>query len=243
MSNDLTVQDPNVAIANTASEVAGLHAPVTGWARKKLEASQQEYQELDAAAALAKKNKWNTVALKNAARKALARVIFYEKVVAALEAGFMLFPPVPNADCIAVRTQYSSKESTVDEPERWGRHASQLEADENLVLGDGEYKSPNVKWQITHRYEKPRDDNTKEKRLHWSPLDYTDPEFPLLMGKPEIIKATSAAMELKVFDEIRMFPFERRRRGDPCILGTVYDARNDHRLYFLISWRVNESDL
>ena len=70
----------------------------------------------------------------------------------------------------------------------------------------------------------------------------TDPVFPVSMSKPEIIAATNAAMEGKFFDEIRLFPFTKRR-GDPCILGSIYNPREARRLYFMISWRINRADL
>ena len=64
------------------------------------------------------------------------------------------------------------------------------------------------------------------------------------MAKPQIIEATNAAMEMKVFDEIRLFPFTKRR-GDPCILGTIIDrsGTTERRHAFLISWLIREQDI
>lgn len=245
MTQELIVQEITEVVANTTGELPALQAPLAGWGRKKLEAARAEYNEMRDAADTAKRHKWNPAPLRKAAAKALARLTFYEKVVAALDAGYMLFPPVPNADVIAIRTtQTQPGDRYKNIPKHHGTPSPVTESAEILSQGDGEYKSPVVRWRTLREYENTRSDNTKETRREWQALDLEDPEFPLLMGKSQIIEAVNAAQEMKVFDEIRMFPFERRRRGDPCILGSIVEASTPRRrLFFLISWRIEERDL
>lgn len=160
----------------------------------------------------------------------------------------MLFPPVPNADCIAVRVTEDTFQfvDRCRDLSQWHRPVGECAADV-LPGGEGKYINPVVRWTLLRKYEK-ETNNTggKETRMEWMSLDLEDPAFPVAMAKPEIVEATSAAMGLKVFDEIRMFPFERRRKGDPCILGSIAlrTGKNvDRRLYFLISWRINATDI
>jgi hypothetical protein len=241
MSKEITVREPETVVANTTSELPALQAPLLGWARKKLEEAREEHAELLEAIDEARKANWKLAALQGAARKAAARYSFYDKVVAALDAGYMLFPPVPNADIIAFRAV--GRNPGVDpwlDQEGWrGSPNTEVQMSTPLPKGEGEYLDPVAHYALVRTY---KDDKNNE-RKEWKALDLEDPTFPLLMGKPQIIRATNAAMEQKIFDEIRMFPFERRPTGDPCILGSIVDRRNGKSLYFLISWRINASDL
>jgi hypothetical protein len=215
MTEELAVQETSVVIANHHTELPALQAPLAGWARQKLEAVRTEYNELDQAATLAKKNKWNPHAIRRAANKALERLTFYEKVVAALEAGYMLFPPVPNADVIAIRSDgYGSRENR--DTVGWRPPLEEAEA-EALPLGEGEYKSPWMGWNYLCSF---KDEKGNEKTRWTNIQELETAEFPLVMAKPQIVEATNAAMEGKFFDEIRLFPFTKRR-GDPCILGAL----------------------
>lgn len=241
------ITEVSVVVANSASELPGLQAPLLPWAQAKLAESKAEYTELDEAAMQAKARKWNPHAIRRAATKALLRVTFYEKIVAALEAGYMLFPPVPNADCIAVRvgeevTEFEDRYRTTGQYETSA--GGTVDAG-RLPVGEGKYINPAVRWTLIRKYEVEQN-GRKTQHKEWKSLDLENPPFPIAMAKPTIVEATSAAMEMKIFDEIRMFPFERRPKGDPCILGSIAMQEskfNIRRLYFLISWRINQTDI
>jgi hypothetical protein len=236
---------PTSVVANTGESISGMAAPTLEWAERKLAACVAERDELVTARDEAKERKWKVSALAKAALNAIARVTFYEKVRDALSAGFLLFPPVPNADCIAIRVPdgMAYPDESYDQIEgAWPRTKFSQQQAYSEPSGHGEYKSPSVSWTMVRKWQKNLDGGKTETVRDWEALALKDPEFPLVMAKPEIIQCVSAAMELKVFDEIRMFPFERRK-GDPCILGTVWDKRNHKYHYFLISWLVREQDI
>jgi hypothetical protein len=151
----------------------------------------------------------------------------------------MLFPPVPNADVIAIRVDNRIPPNRYA-MQRWGSPSTQAEMTRPLPEGTGEYCDPTVHWRL---WQELRNDKNEIVSKEWQALDLGDPQFPLLMGKPQIIEAVNAAQGLQVFDEIRMFQFERRPKGDPCILGSIVNGHRKTRLYFLISWRISESDL
>ena len=235
------IEQPVTTMVATAPEqLPDLQVPLEGWAEKKLEEARAEYAELNEAAEVAKKQKWNTRALKNAAAKAMARCTFYDKVVAALKAGFMLFPPVPNADCIAVRTPASQVVEQERQTSDWDKPQPLALRNQINSRGVGTYKNPNLGWTLWRQFKDDKGNDRKEWHLITA---LKDAVFPLSMAKPEILVATNAAMEMKIFDEIRLFPSTRQEmtKGDPCILGVVNSE--NRRLYFLISWRINQSDL
>jgi hypothetical protein len=241
MDNELAVIAPTSVMANSPTELRGLGAPVLGWARKKRDEARAEHDELMAAATEAKKHKWKTSTLNRAASKALLRVTFYDKCAAALEGGYILFPPVPNADVIAIRT--TEECGYFEERTKSWRGAPEMkeEKSDSPPIGEGEYKSPWIGWHLVRRF---TDEKGNEQSSWMTVSDLKDAEFPLVMAKPQIIAATNAAMELRVFDEIRLFPFEKRR-GDPCILGAIIDRSgfSERRHYFLISWLIREQDI
>lgn len=233
-------------VANSTAELPGLQGPLIPWAQNKLEEARAEHAELAEAIEHAKKRKWKFTSMVKAAKNALSRFTFYDKVVKALEAGYMLFPPVPNAAVFAIRTDSNCQWGT--RWLEWGFPTRTAQA-VGLPAGEGEYANPYVKWiHVSNR----KNDQGKELRL-WEPLHLEDPTFPLVMAKPEIVEAVNAAMEMKVFDEIRMFPLETvagptprvrfPKEADPCILGSIFDKRNDKRHYFLISWRIDQKDI
>lgn len=242
MSTELTTtQEHTTVVANSTAELPALQAPLKMWAEQRLKECRDDWQELDTAVTEAKNHKWKTSTLSKAAGKALARINFYDKVVAALDAGYMLFPPVPNADVIAFRCSDDSPPNQFEETpdNNWSRPITIAEEVSPLPKGEGEYLSPVVKWIVLDRF---KNDKGAERRT-WAALDLEAADFPLLMGKPSIIRAVNAAMELRVFDEIRMFPFERRPVGDPCLLGTVVEKGTRRKHYFLISWRIDRKDI
>jgi hypothetical protein len=239
MTKEVAVREPMSVVANSPDQLGALQAPLAGWAKIRLDEAKSEYEELTLAVAEAKKHKWKTSVLTKAASGALSRVTFYDKVTKALDAGYMLFPPVPNADVIAVRLSGNQPPNRFME-EAWGFPRQTATPKEPLPASKGNYKDPVVHWMLFHtRKDEKGNIITKE----WKAHDLGDPVFPLAMAKPSIIAATNAAMEQKVFDEIRMFPFERRPKGDPCILGSIIQGKTDRRLYFLISWRIDARDI
>lgn len=243
MGNELAITLPTTAMANAASELPALQAPLAGWAREKMETARAEFEELEQAVTEAKKHKWKTSTLAKARIGALARFTFYDKCVKALEAGYMLFPPVPNADVIAIRCSSTCGPYEGRSTSGWKPALEEVSA-AGSPAGEGEYKNPFMGWVKCWPYKGSEDSEGKQRTDQgWHTVqELKNAEFPLIMAKPQIIAATNAAMEMKVFDEIRLFPFVKRR-GDPCILGVVYDPRNSKRHYFLISWRIDKADI
>lgn len=227
-------------VANGPEGIPAIQGQLAQWARIKLEAAKSDERELRSAYTEAKAHKWKCSPILKAANKALGRVGYYEQIVAALAAGYMLFPPIDDIDVIAIRTsaqanrapwQVNTSLGTQSPGGAWDSEA------ETLPVGEGEYKSPRVRWYRTGSF-------TNDKgfeRMNWSPVrDMEAPEFPLVMARVSCIETTTAAMEGKFFDEIAIYP--ARARKDPVILGRI-KAPNGAWRSFLISWRVDRNDL
>jgi hypothetical protein len=235
---------PVSVTTDTVEGIPVLQMQLAEWARLKLAETSKEYTELHNACTEAKAHKWKHSAILTASRKAIKRVEYYEKVVAALESGYMLFPPIDNIDVIAIRTENSYHNVEYERKSNW-RPIYETEP-ENLPKGVGEYKNPAVSYHklgMANVTKKSPDGSTyTEKVQNWkADLEMSNPEFPLVMARVSCIEATSAAMEQKFFDSIAIYP--RRARKDPVILGRIWDPYGTRWLSFLISWRVRKEDI
>ena len=73
------------------------------WAKKRHGQAQQEEDDLKENLEIATKNKWGTGGLFRAHERAVKLTKYYEKMLAALEAGYCLVPNFP-VDIFAIRT-------------------------------------------------------------------------------------------------------------------------------------------
>lgn len=243
MTEELTTTKKE--IANTQAELPMLQAQLGEWCREKLVEVRQHEAELRAAYEQARKQRWNSSALLRAANKELQRVEFYEKVLAALDAGYMLFPPIEEVDLIAIRTnmeRHPYQENVARNAPPWNQD-TQSEAP---PAGEGEYKKPMQRWTGwgTVEVKRKRADGSEYRETvnNWNPVTAFDkPDFPLVMARAQCVQATSAAMEMKIFDDIAIYP--PRAKKDPVILGRIHDPKGSRKLNFLISWRVDKRDL
>lgn len=244
MSDELTTTNKALVCADVTSTYEGLPAmqnQLLAWAKDKHAEVKAEHATLQEAYEEAKIRKWKASTLSGAARKCLVRLQFYDKVIAALEAGYMLFPPIDQVEVIAMRTEYQSHPNA--ERIRLPTYASSPgegwdSSTEAPPLGEGEYKSPRVRW---YRAGKVKDSSGSELQ-EWGPEKYgfDNPEFPLVMARVQCIEATTSAMEQKFFDDIAIYP--ARARKDPVIIGRIHDPKG-RIMNFLVSWRIDKRDI
>ena len=208
--------------------------------KAKVEIVSADAQELKASYEIAKKNKWQTKTLKRHAEKAVKRVEYYQKVLAAFEAGYHIVPNFP-VDAFAIRV-------TRDGPTRWyAKYSDEMEQKPDIAApGDGKYVSPDPITKEDIKYDAERD----QRNVVGYYLKDLDPEieFPFTMAKPEIMQATSRAMALKIFDEMGALPGVarkgRRRKTypDPILTGKIFDPDDQYKnrcVMFLIAWHID----
>jgi hypothetical protein len=208
--------------------------------KAKVEVQSKEAQELQENYEIAKKNKWKTKTLKRHAEKAIKRMEYYQKILAALEAGYHIIPNFP-VDTFAIRV-------TRDGPTKWyAKYGWQIEQKPDVAApGKGEYVNPTPIMHEKLQYGKDRD----EQQVVGYYLDDLDPEieFPFAMAKPEIMEATSRAMAIKAFDEMGALPGVARRGRkrktypDPILVGKILepdDPEKNRCVMFLIAWHID----
>ena len=180
-----------------------------------------------------KRNKWRHLPWHRRVVQIQKQLTFYEKVKAALEAGYYLLPPLP-MDVFAIRTD--RKRPTPGKTfEHWPDHTQRARL---LPPGEGRYVSPHPTiWKEDELYRDGGDVKTREVR--WA-KEFRKAEFPLVAIRPEILAATDAAMQKKVFDRLGLVAPDGFRR-DPMIIGEVLRPHVNRSMYerpvtFFIGW-------
>jgi hypothetical protein len=230
--------------ATTPLEMSQAQDKLIAWCNHKIEVMKHEAVELAENLAIAIKNKWKTDTLRRHSVLATNRVTFYEKIKAALEAGYCIVPNFP-IDLFAIRTNRKkpNKKWHFGTYEAGSWHFMQTAA--QLPVGEGEYKSvhPLVQTDVDTEVK----DGATKKSYAEHATDFDDVTFPIQMAKPKIMEATSQAMALKIFDQFGLFA---PGTGDPIITGEIVDPRNNHknpvhmrRVTFIIAWHLNVRDL
>lgn len=230
--------------ATTPLEMSQAQDSLIAWCSRKIEAIKQEAEELAENLAIAIKNKWKTDILRRHSALAAKRVTFYEKIKAALEAGYCIVPNFP-ITLFAIRTD---REKPVEKVYVGTyKHSGNFIQDAKMLpVGEGEYKNPIpfVQTDVRKTIESGKEVSQYTK---WA-SDFDDEiTFPIQMAKPSIMEATSRAMQLKVFDQLGIL-LPQAAKADPLIVGEIIDPRPykwspRKRISFIIAWCLNVRDL
>lgn len=236
-------EDGNVACtALMPSQMADSQTALIAWAKDKVETMKAESTELHEAWQHAKDRKWATGTLRKHFTLAIRRVTFYEKILAALEAGFVIVPNFPVA-MFAIRTENESPVYFSHRTPVWAGDPLFEQEAEALPIGAGEYQNPlPVTWRS-----KPFDvEGSTTKHVDVETVGWKELNFPITMAKPEIMRATDRAMALKIFDQFGILPAEarsqKRAKGDPVIVGQLLDPRG-RVVTFMIAWHLDTRTL
>lgn len=235
-----------VLSATTPVEMQECQLGLIEWCRRKILAVRADAEDLMAAFREAKQRKWKTSTLQRHAGLAAKRVQFYEKIMAALENGFILVPNFP-VQMFAIRTDR-------DEPKRdyytyqssYKPNPNKEQKGEALPAGEGEYQNPfPVVVQKIHQQSDGKG-GTKTLWETWAEA-WADLDFPINMAKAHIMQATDNAMALKIFDELGVLPSPYKKK-DPLIVGRIRDPRaskhdRDGVVTFIVAWHLDTRTL
>lgn len=233
--------------ASNPAQMVQCHGHAVEWCRRKLEIVRGEAKELRESYEYAKQRKWKAEVLKRHAVLAGKRVTFYEKMLAALEAGYYIVPNFP-ATAFAVRRDDAPVNFVIGYG-HWSNHKSQepimTEAAGSLPAGEGEYQNPEpvVARERTHPADAANPTGA-HKISDFYAIGWQDLEFPANMARLTIMECATRAMALKVFDEIGMLPSDRKRHGDPILIGRIVLPKT--RAYgepsivsFMLGWHID----
>jgi len=222
-------QPENVFLAaRNSAEMENCQRQLADWLKMKVAACKSEYKELSVAVEHAEKNKWAVSALRSSRSRAKARVTYYEKLLAATEAGYVMLPWMWN-DVFAIRVVRKEASRISSGTQQYHQPAIPDQSCDIAPVGEGKYVSSS-----SEGYEDSTKVNESGKEItkYFSvATDFRDVEFPVTAAKPVLMNATAQAMALKIFDEIGIAP--ARRGKDPIIVGAVKGPRT---ILFLIAW-------
>ena len=245
-STTLVKADTHISVmAMDPDQMKLAQSDLLGWFEGKAAVVQKEADDLAKNLAVAKKNKWNTKSHQKQLTLAEGRSTYYQKIAAALKAGYHIIPNFP-MDMIAIRTD-RKKPLKKKDMYRW---ANFEQNPGKLPIGEGEYVSPFPFLESKLIEVEETNYRTKEteivKKKQYSASDFDAVEFPMAMAKPKIMEATGEAMSKMIFDSIGIMPQTQANR-DPIIAGEIRDPRgttnNPLRVTFIIAWYLNTEDI
>jgi len=244
-----TDADDIVVIAKTVTEMAVAQTRLIGWAEGKLAKLRGEAAEAKVNSELAHSRKWKVAPFRKVQKVAEDRVGYYERLKAALEAGYTIVPDMP-ADTFAVRTSRQFPAHRTTHSEWRSRSLPEAESDGSSV-GKGRYVTPDMIYD--HSEERKKLENGREEVTYYATSRAYDDEFdfPIRLVKPQVLDDTSRAMALRIFDEIGVLSAGSGRHkqslkaSDPIVVGRIVRNEGSKRIAcaFLITWWVDSRDL
>jgi hypothetical protein len=209
-----------------------------------------EYRDLCANLRIAKKNRWSRGGLIKAVASAKKRIQYYQKIRKAVSLGYLIIPNFP-IEVIAVRVDRHSP--------RWkyGTWPSQVnEAKPDILPADtGRYVDEMLAVRdLTHEVS---DGKGGSRTVHQARSDQyiEEVDFPVVMVKPQILEATSTAMQHFLFDRIGIAHHgggtvsRARRTSDPIVCGQILDPtrkvgyKDPWLVTFFIAWWLDTRSL
>lgn len=229
-------------VALTPAEMVPAQHDLIAWCDRKIRSLADERDDLELHQKLAIEQGWKTSVVVAGLNRNERLTTYYEKMRAALQAGYLLVPNMP-IDVLAVRV------NRVKQPEerrdnRWGRF--EAKAQSALPAGVGRYVDETVA-QHARNYRTVNEKNESVVKTQYYSGDYDEVDFPVALTKPVILDATARAMALKIFDEIgrvRNDGQSFRSKADPIMVGRLLDPRKGRNgATFFIAWWVDTSSL
>lgn len=208
------------------------------WCGKKLDACRAELTQAHGIIESLRKASMSDARGRRLVTSIHKRLTFYEKIKAALEAGYYILPPIPH-QTFAIR---SAKE--LPPPNR--QTGNTWHADEPtppiLPVGEGENHSATVERKAVDSIELKDNNGKPVTKYIYENTAWKDIEFPFFPVKPEIIEATGKALSTKIFDWLGVAP--SYRTPDPMVVGCIkhYKAHQGP-LHFFVAWWLDTDTL
>lgn len=237
MSNELAlpIATDLTVYATDPREMAQAQHGMVAWCQRKMDEASRQRDEFEANTLRVTEAGWPREATKwrRQVTKAARRVEFYEKLKIALEAGYLIVPPLP-FQAFAIRTKNA-----------WPRGGSlpaghdHQQSAEMLKAGVGEYQNP---FPEVYRHEERHTDAKGQQQVtRWTTHGAFRPiDFPFALVRPEILNATTKAMALKAFDALGVLP--RYRAPDPIVVGEIISPTGN-RIHFFVAWWLDPEKL
>lgn len=225
----------NAIIAVNPQQMQEAQVTTMGWIGSKLAASQHDLALATETMQSLEKAGLRSHPAKALIVKARRRIMFYEKVQAALKAGYYIIPPF-DIQLFAIRTDR-------DSPDQISRRQwAEEQKARSLPVGEGRYVSPVVgRHKIGTETEQAGNGTTREVTIFRNDSWKHGLDLPIRAMKPQIIEEVGRALELKIFDALGIAP--AYRAADPIIAGQINRPDGKGVLTFFVAWWLDEQDL
>lgn len=226
--------------ARNPQEMNVAQGQLVGWTLAKLGEIRMEELDLKENLEVATKNGWRTTTLKRQLSRTARRLEFYEKVKAALDAGYCIIPNFP-IDVFAIRTERGTPVANMERSGGNWRPAIGDQQSESPPIGEGAFVAARAD-VATRQVQVALKDGKQETRVEAWAESFRDVDFPFAFAQPAVLEATQRALVDRVFDELGASPTQARRgRGDPMVIGRIYAPhgqydRNTKCLSFVVAW-------
>lgn len=227
-------------VALTPAQMAESQGLLQQWCDDKLKEIEEDRLEFGVQEDAAKAYGFDVSAIRRRLSKLRAKREFYEKVKAAVDAGYVVVPNFP-ITIFAIRT-------TKDAPsghDSSSREDGLTDIRQHATLGpagDGQYVS---EWPATQTE---RDTFTRDGKevveFNRYALEFKDVRFPVSLVKPQVLEATGEAMKKLIFDEIGLV--SDNPRGDPIVIGRIRERGvrfGGKEVSFFIAWWLDLASL
>lgn len=235
---DIAVAEPEenlTLVALTPADMAPAQAALAEWCDRKIASLEREFEDMQENHETMNRAGLSQKGIVPALNRMAKRITYYEKIKAAVKAGYLIVPNFP-VDVFAVRVNRAKQPEKVRES-AWQSFSASAQ---KLPPGVGRYVDDLVLRRDESYVEKV---DGKEKRVgRYVSDDYDDVDFPFLAAKPTVLKAAANAMALRLFDE--MGTVQNRTGRDPIIVGRLLDPRGNGRLTtFFVAWWLDTAAL
>lgn len=231
--------DNIVAVALSPGEMPAEQQRLSQWCKDKIRALNVERSDFLDNAVIAREHGWQHASLTAAARRVENRMTYYEKLAAALDAGYLIVPNFP-VEVMAVRVRESHRKPYAESVRGNWSALSDVKADPNVPAGLGRYVDNRPMSDISHPLVE-KNGKKEFERVETASAFSDEIDFPVLAVKPRIMNATARAMATKIFDDIGVVT---GRHPDPVVIGRIFQpGKHGDAVSFFIAWWVDTKSL
>lgn len=224
-------------VATNGDQIRTAQHELVAFFRAKLDETKQEHRDAEHNLRVAARAGFKLSTYERPVNLAVRRITYYEKCLAAVEAGYLIVPNMP-LTLFAIRTNRQCPrggQQTYNEGER--------QRAPGLPIGEGEHVGEFPEMRAIDRYVTDKATGLSNPKTFYSPKDFACVDYPVAVAEPRVMEATAAAMARKVFDSVGVVVDERR--GDPIVVGRVClnGTWNTPMISFLIAWYIDTKTL
>lgn len=218
-------------VGQSPAEMAEAQKGMLAWCAVRRMRAEHQIKQLNKDIACAEEAGLKTSSMKAARSKEGRRKVGYEKIRAALEAGYYLVPNFP-IEWFAVRRR---EEYPRHVEARYDTSPTLQQKPGALAIGEGRFVDIDPFTDMDTRGPEGHE------RDVYFPIAFDEAiSPPAALVKAGLLPALTKALQEKVFDAIGMVPHRRVNKGkDPMLLGMVNfgkEGYTDKHLTFLIAW-------